>query len=92
MAMHKLRPVPLYLQQVRDTSPCIETMSKFMLYLGLGMSIFFMVAAVFIVVNPPEHPQIRANKEIVAICLFLYGVFRLYRSIRSMKGKRNLLD
>jgi hypothetical protein len=67
-------------------------MSKFLLYLSLGMSIFFMVAAVIIVLYPPDNPQIRANKEIVALCLFLYGVFRLYRSVRALKGKKGLVD
>lgn len=70
----------------------ILQMSKFLMYLGLGMSIFFMFAAVFIVIYPPEHPQIKANKEIIAVCLFLYGVFRLYRSIRTLRGNGKMMQ
>lgn len=62
------------------------------MYFSLGMGLFFLGAAVFIIVNPPSQPFIADNKYIVGIILFLYGLFRVYRAIRMIRGNKDMLN
>ena len=62
-------------------------MKKFLIYFSFGMSIFFIGAAILLVVYPPDVTAIRDNKFLAGFVLLMYGLLRLYRSVRMMKGK-----
>ena len=71
-------------------------MYKFLAIFGLGMGAFFLLAGVSMMfLNPePVRQMIEANKwptwsgQAVGFIVFVYGVFRLNRSIKTLRNKK----
>lgn len=56
-------------------------------YFSLFMSTLFVFGAIGIAVGWTDHIDfIRENRLLVAIPVLLYGLFRLYLSIRALRG------
>ena len=55
----------------------------------MGMSIFFMFASVYVVINPPTilGEGSPVAKFAIAGVLFAYGLFRFTRAFKAMRGQ-----
>ena len=55
------------------------------------MSLIFISGAVGLIFYPPPNVDFLQNNETVryllAVCILLYGLFRLYRSVRMLQHK-----
>ena len=60
-------------------------MSKTLAYVGLVMGAIFVGFGIMIVFSPPEVKMIQDNNYLVAFIVFMYGAFRVYRSLRMLK-------
>ena len=60
-------------------------------YIGLVMSMVFIGGAIALIVSPPPNVSFLAENEtiryLLAVCVLLYGLFRLYRSVRILTNK-----
>ncbi len=65
-------------------------MPKFLIFLGLGMSIFFIFMSVMIIVRPPDFFEgySQTTRLIFAGLILAYGFFRLTRVVKELKKKR----
>lgn len=62
-------------------------------YFGLFMGSFIVAGAIGIAYGLVDHNDfVRQNRLLVAIPILLYGLLRLYRGFRMLKGKRDLLN
>ena len=62
-------------------------------YFSLFMGSFIVAGAIGIGFGLVDHNDfIRENRLLVAIPILLYGLLRLYRAFRLLKGKRDILN
>lgn len=62
-------------------------------YFRLFMSTIFIVGAIGMAIGWTDHIQfIRENRLLVAIPVLLYGLFRLYLAIRSLRGNNDTFN
>lgn len=66
-------------------------MPKTFLYVGLVMGSFFVLAGILLALKPEWAnlgPDIQPYTPVLAICVILYGLFRIYRSYMGLKENR----
>lgn len=60
-------------------------------YIGLVMSLVFIGGAIGLIYYPPPKIQFLKENEtiryLLAVCVLLYGLFRLYRSVRMLRNR-----
>lgn len=62
-------------------------------YFSLFMGSFIVAGAIGIGFGLVDHNEfVRENRMMVAIPIMLYGLLRLYRAVRLLKGKRDILN
>jgi uncharacterized membrane protein (DUF2068 family) len=67
-------------------------MSKAFAYFGLVMGAIFIGFGILIIVYPPDVPVIQQNPYIISFIVIIYGLFRIYRSLMTLKSYRDRLQ